>query len=328
MKLNEITIEITQQCPNCCVHCSSFSSPKKTNCLSIEKIIEVIDDAKTLGCQTINLSGGEPYLHPGLKKIVEHIVKHGLQCFIYTSGITLSEGKPTAVSSEMLQQLRGKVTKYIVNVEASDESTYNRIMGTSFGGFTMMKRFINEAVGLGESVEVHFVPMKLNYQQISDVAKMCAEMGVSRISFLRFVSQGRGLENKKIVQLSEEETRVARQLMEECVKRNASAVRIGIPLSSCNNRTNCMTGSEKLVVRYDGNVYPCEAFKNEFYCDQVQSPPDNVNRARLEVIYNSSEFLSEVRNINSAFQNLSTCETCVNQYYRNLKTIKDEKVDR
>lgn len=321
MKLKEITIEVTQQCPNHCVHCSSLSSLKKTTCLSTEKIIEVIDDAVALGCQTINISGGEPFLHSGLVKIVNYIEQHGAKCYIYTSGISFKHGIYQSIPMKILKELRGKVAKYIVNVEAVDEDTYNRIMGTTFGGFGMMKQFIKNAVDLGNIVEAHFVPMKLNYHQIPNVVRMCTELGVSRVSFLRFVAQGRGLENRQDILLDMECTIKVRLMMDECVKKNASNIRIGIPFSSCNNRINCLTGTDKLVVRYDGNVYPCEAFKNEFYCAQVQSPPDNVNQTKLEVIYSSSNFLCEIRNLNATFQHLNTCETCVNQYYRNLNLI-------
>lgn len=327
MKLKEITIEVTQQCPNCCVHCSSLSSLRKTTCLSTEKIIEVINDAVVLGCQIINISGGEPFLHPRLKQIIDHVFKKGLKCYIYTSGISLVDGKPRVVSKDILESLKGKVNKYIVNVEAVDEDTYNQVMGTAFGGFEMMKQFVKNAVGLGDIVEAHFVPMKLNYQQIPDVVKMCAELGVSRVSFLRFVPQGRGFENRQDILLDKEGMSEVKLMMDECVKKNASNIRIGIPFSSCNNRTNCLTGIDKLVVRYDGNVYPCEAFKNEFYCDQVQSLPDNVNQTRLEFIYSSSDFLCEIRNLNATFQKLNTCESCVNQYYRNLNSSKNDKID-
>lgn len=327
MTLKEITVEITQQCPNFCVHCSSLSSLRKTTCLSTKKIIEVIDDAVALGCQAINISGGEPFLHPGLKQIIDHVYNQGSKCYVYTSGISLVDGKPIAVSSDILKSLKGKVDKYIVNVEAVDEYTYNRVMGTAFGGFEMMKQFVKNAVDLGDKVEAHFVPMKLNYQQIPDVIKMCTELGISRVSFLRFVPQGRGLDNQQDILLDKEGLSKAKSMMDECVKKNASNIRIGIPFSSYNNRTNCLTGTDKLVVRYDGNVYPCEAFKNEFYCDQVQFSPDNVNETRLGVVYSSSEFLYEVRNLNAAFQNLNTCETCVNQYYRELNLYKNDKID-
>lgn len=321
MKLNEITIEITQQCPNQCVHCSSLSSTYKTFCLSFNKIKELIDDAIDLGCSTINLSGGEPFVHPEITQIVDYIYEKGFQCYIYTSGITLSDGKPTVVSIEMLLQLRGKVTKYIVNVEAADERTYNHIMGTSFNGFTMMKQFIRNAVAQGEVVEAHFVPMKPNYMQIPDVVKMCNEMGVSRVSFLRFVAQGRGLDNEKELKLSEEEFAETRSLMKKCEINNFNGVRLGIPFQGCAKRVNCMTSISKLNIRYDGNVYPCEAFKNDqpFFISHAQA--DNVYENRLRDIYANSVYLQQIREMLEKYQACETCETCLAQFLSYHKEI-------
>jgi MoaA/NifB/PqqE/SkfB family radical SAM enzyme len=48
MKLKEITIEITQQCPNYCIHCSSMSSLSKNHMMPLEKVKELIDDVDIL----------------------------------------------------------------------------------------------------------------------------------------------------------------------------------------------------------------------------------------------------------------------------------------
>ena len=90
MKLNEISIEITQQCPNHCIHCSSFSTWHTNMMMPWPKLREVIDDAVTLGAKTICLSGGEPFLHPNIIDIVKYIHEKGCSCFIYSSGIILS----------------------------------------------------------------------------------------------------------------------------------------------------------------------------------------------------------------------------------------------
>ena len=315
MKLNEITREITQQCPNQCVYCSSLSCPNKTTCLSTEKILEVVDDAVALGCDSISLSGGEPFLHPGLVQIVNHIAKHGVQCFIYTSGICLDHGTPCSIPVGILEELRGKVAKYIVNVEAADEATYDKIMGTSFHGFALMKQFIAEAVAMGEVVEAHFVPMKLNYRQIPSVVEMCSELGVSRVSFLRFVAQGRGKENVEQLLLEKEETIEAMRLMNQCKDNNIIAIRQGIPFSDCSKRINCLAGTSKLNVRYDGNIYPCEAFKNDNLKHIINKDVDNINQKSLRKIYQESYYLIKVRALLNAFQTQNTCETCMNQFY-------------
>lgn len=317
MKLKEITIEITQQCPNRCVHCSSLSSLSKTTCLSTEKIIEVIDDAVALGCQTINISGGEPFLHPGLKQIIDHVYKQGTKCYIYTSGVSSVDGKPTTVSEEILKSLKEKVDKYIVNVEAIDEDTYNRVMGTKFGGFGMMKQFVKNAVGLRNIVEAHFVPMKLNYHQISDVVRMCTELGISRVSFLRFVAQGRGLENESELMLNNNEMKTAMKLMLQCAADNKVNIRMGIPFSDCYQHVNCLTGTAKLNVRYDGNVYPCEAFKNDQLKRFMTLSVDNVNNDRLLNMYVNSPYLAEIRERHLAYLDVNTCETCFAQYLSN-----------
>lgn len=317
MNLKDITIEITQQCPNHCLHCSSLSSNYKTFCLSFEKVTELINDAVVLGCKTINLSGGEPFVHPEITQIVDYIFEKGLHCYIYTSGICLIGGVPGPISTKILKTIKGKVTKYIVNVESSDEETYNRIMGTSFHGFTMMKQFVRNVVAQGEVVEAHFVPMKPNYKQIPDVVKMCKEMGVSRVSFLRFVAQGRGLDNEKDLLLSEEELAETRNLMTECEINDAAGVRLGIPFQNCVKRVNCMTSISKLNIRYDGNVYPCEAFKNDQPKYIPHATADNVYDKSLKDIYSNSVYLQQIRDLLEKYQSQQTCETCMAQYLSN-----------
>lgn len=314
MNLKEITIEITQQCPNQCIYCSSFSGPNKTTCLSTENIIEVVDDAVALGCKSISLSGGEPFLHPGLVQIVNHITKLGLRCYIYTSGIYIDHGDPCSIPVKILEELNGKVDKYVVNVEADNDVLYNKIMGTSFHGFTLMKQFIKEVVLIGGVVEAHFVPMKFNYYQIPYVVDMCKELGVSRISFLRFVAQGRGGENVELLMLDEKEMAEAKKLMNYCVSKNAIEVRLGIPFSNCSCRINCLTGTSKLNIRYDGNVYPCEAFKNDQLKQIINIPVDNIKEERLKIIYNNSKYLAEVRKNYQNYLDFNTCETCYAQY--------------
>ena len=318
MSLKEITIEITQQCPNQCVHCSSLSCTYKTFSLSFEKITELVEDAVSLGCKSVNLSGGEPFVHPEIMQIVDFIYKQGLQCSIYTSGICFVGGQPDTVPSKILLALRGKVTKYIVNVESSDAETYDRIMGTSFNGFFLMKQFIHNAVAQGEVVEAHFVPMKPNYKQIPDVVNMCTEMGVSKVSFLRFVAQGRGLNNERDLLLGEEELNEARELMNECRAINAAGVRLGIPFLEREKRINCLTSISKLNIRYDGNVYPCEAFKNDQPDNRPHAPADNVETRHLIDIYQKSKYLIEIRSWLESFQQVDTCETCFAQYLMKL----------
>ena len=62
------------------------------------------------------------------------------------------------------------------------------------------------------------------------------------------------------------------------------------PLSDCSGSVNCLAGTTKLNVRYDGNVYPCEAFKDDANNESFTHTPQNVYNNRLIDIYQNSAF--------------------------------------
>lgn len=316
MQLKEITIELTQRCPNCCLYCSSMSNPSKETILSVEQIEQVIDDAVALGAKSISLSGGEPFMHPNIKEIIDYIYSKGISCLVYSSGIIMTnKNEPSSVPLELLQVIKHKVSKLIVNVEAEEEKTYNTIMGTAFGGFSLMQMTIRKAIALGIIVEAHMVPMKVNYLQIPGVVKLCVDLGISQISFLRLVIQGRAQNNLQKIMLGKEEYETAMCLMKEASEYSNIKIRLGIPFREGIKHINCMTGICKLDVRYDGKVYPCEAFKNDNLTHMFTSYADNIREKSLIDIYHSSTYLKQVRELLDKFQRENTCETCMNQYY-------------
>lgn len=105
MKLKEITIEITQQCPNYCIHCSSMSSLSKNHMMPLEKVKELIDDVDILGCEQISFSGGEPFLHKDLVKMVAYAYRKGMRVAVYTSGIYNDSKGYSAIPIKHLMEL-------------------------------------------------------------------------------------------------------------------------------------------------------------------------------------------------------------------------------
>lgn len=315
MSLHEITIEITQCCPNRCIYCSSLSDASKTQLLDYDTICHIVDDAISLGAKSVSLSGGEPFQHPDIVKIVSHIHSKGLHCLLYTSGIVMEkDGNCKSVPTHILEAIKEKVSKLIVNIESADENIYNDIMGTNFGGFMLMQTTIRSAVALGICVEAHMVPMKVNYLQIPDVVALCISLGVTQLSFLRLVVQGRAAENLQKVLLNEEEHKAAKHLMKKASEQTDLKIRLGVPFRDGNKRVNCMTGICKLDVRYDGKVYPCEAFKND-NLKRIKAEAESVKEKSLKEIYHHSAYLNQVRNLLTFFQTEQTCETCMNQFY-------------
>lgn len=312
--LSEISIEILQRCPNRCVYCSSHSNPQAAHLIPFEIIKSVIDDAKSLGCKTVCLSGGEPFLHPQILDIISYIAKQQLTCYVYTSGIYMKDEVYSSLPNEYIEAIRGMVDKVIFNVEADSSALYDQIMGTEVGGFDMMKKSINDCVSSGLVVETHVVPMQVNFKHLRSIFEMCYQLGVSKVSILRLVLQGRALENLSLVKLSVEDSREVTKLIKALNESYKGKVRIGLPYSDSNCRIYCKAASDKINVRYDGNVYPCEVFKDDLLNAKLGFEPDNVWKDIFYDIYQNSPYLNVVRRRIEAFKKEDGNETCYGQF--------------
>ena len=312
--LSEISIEILQRCPNRCIYCSSHSNPQAPHLIPFEIIKNVIDDAKSLGCKIVCLSGGEPFLHPQILDIISYIAKQQLTCYVYTSGIYMKDEVYSSVPNEYIEAIRGMVDKVIFNVEADSSALYDQIMGTDVGGFDMMKKSIIDCVSSGLVVETHVVPMQVNFKHLRSIFEMCYQLGVSKVSILRLVLQGRALENLSLVKLSGKDNREVTKLIKALYESYKGKVRIGLPYSDSNCRIYCKAASDKINVRYDGNVYPCEVFKDDLLNTKLGCEPDNVWKDSFYDIYQNSPYLNVVRKSIDAFKKEDGDETCYGQF--------------
>ena len=312
--LSEISIEILQRCPNRCIYCSSHSNPQATHLIPFKIIKNIIDDAKCLGCKTVCLSGGEPFLHPQILDIISYIAKQQLICYVYTSGIYMKDEVYSSLPNEYIEAIRGMVDKVIFNVEADSSALYDQIMGTDVGGFDMMKKSIIDCVSSGLVVETHVVPMQVNFKHLKSIFEMCYQLGVSKVSILRLVMQGRALENLSLVKLSDENNREVTKLIKTLNEAYKGKVRIGLPYSDSNCRIYCKAASDKINVRYDGNVYPCEVFKDNLLNAKLGCEPDTVWKDSFYDIYKNSPYLNVVRRRIEAFKKEGGDETCYGQF--------------
>lgn len=316
--LKEISIEIIRKCPNRCLHCSSCSNENCLEIISLDKFKEVVSGAKKLGLRTVCFSGGEPFLHPNIVEMIDYVHCLKLDSYVYSSGIYMDDHKDNAsIPPQLIKQISDKVTKIIFNIEAAEEDVYNTIMGTQ-GNFRFMKESIKCAVENGIVVEGHFVPNKLNMNQIEKTLEMCEALGVSKVSFLRLVMHGRTISNKEKLKLTNGELKEIERTLYKIYSENKRSIRIGVPLLGETQESRCEAANGKLNIRYDGRVYPCEVFKNNRVGILEDKIPGSIFESKIEDIYQSSEYLETVRELVKQFSCGGGCENCVGQYYMNV----------
>lgn len=313
--LKEVSIEIIRKCPNCCMHCSSMSHKQCKEIMPYNKFIEVISDASRLGTKTICLSGGEPFLHPDIVDMVKSVSNYGMDCYVYTSGIVMDAfSQSISLSTDMLKQISRYITKLIFNIEAGTESTYDRIMGTHHC-FEIMQQSAIHAAEAGICTEAHFVPMALNVDEIDSVISLCEKLQISKLSFLRLVLHGRAKQNRNVLALTDEKIKALKNHLYDLQAKSNISIRIGVPLSLNTSCHKCEAANGKLNIKYDGEVYPCEVFKNYSMEKSLGDlKPDNIYQCSLAKIFESSQYLQFVRTLSSKFSDTNGCETCIGQH--------------
>lgn len=312
--LKEISIEITRKCPNRCLHCSSSSTVDCDESIPFEVFESTIKSGMTLGLKTVCLSGGEPFIHKDIVKIINCAYENGLNVFVYTSGITIDRNcKFSGVSESVFKEIRNKVTKLIFNIEAADPLIYNEIMGTQ-GCLPLLIESIKRARSHEIVTEAHFVPMKLNYGEIDKVINLSAKLGIERVSFLRLVLHGRADENAQQLALDDEEFMALKFKLSEAKEKYGSFIRIGVPLSGKDCSHECEAAKGKLNIRYDGKVFPCEVFKNKKLSSVDSIGADSIYDDSLLEIYRDSRYLDNIRAEMNEYVNESDQENCIGQY--------------
>jgi len=321
--LKEVSVEIIRKCPSECLHCSSLSDENCKEILDYDRFVAIVQDAATLGATTICLSGGEPFLHSKISDMVKFVASLGLQTYVYTCGVMFDEKNDRiSIRKDILEDISSKVTKLIFNIEAATPDTYDKIMGTT-GCFKKMKQSVRDAHDLGITAEAHFVPMKLNINEVEAVIDLCRELKVYRLSFLRLVLHGRAQENEAEIALSDNDLEKFKVELEKLKERSEIGIRIGVPLSVDKSCHKCEAAIGKLNIKYEGNVFPCEVFKNDCISHCLKGAcPENIYDKSLLEIYHNSAYLNIARNLSKDFIDSGNCkEPCVGQYLINTEGV-------
>lgn len=85
--ISELTIELTNYCPNHCKYCSSYSIDDFNEAMFIE-VEEIENNLSGKYYEHIILSGGEPLSHPKFYEILELCKRHTKDVVIYSNAIT------------------------------------------------------------------------------------------------------------------------------------------------------------------------------------------------------------------------------------------------
>lgn len=174
--LESLQLHVTERCnlrcPHCYAGCPSVAAPGDLPPATLRRLLK---EAAELGSRETVLSGGEPLLHPELKRILPHAAS--------VSDVTLLTNG-TLVNAAWASALKRHVKVIQVSLDGPDAGVNDRIRGAgSFEAALRGLRFLLDA-GLGERISLACTLMESNIDAAEGMLEMAARLGVRRVRFL------------------------------------------------------------------------------------------------------------------------------------------------
>lgn len=304
--LNELKIEVTYKCPLACVHCSSDANEENELSIDSEKCLSIIDEAIKMSVTQIAFSGGEPLLWNGIVECVKFANQNNINISIYTSGNCDNPDITFAALSN------AGLKKAIFSLYSDKDYEHNRITRKA-KSFDNTINSIKIAQKYNIITEVHFVALANNYKKLTNIVKFAKDIGVNRISVLRFVPQGRGTLISDYDTLNESQNIELRNTI-ITLREEGYDIRTGSPFNvlCLNERPKCMAAQDRMIVAPDLLIYPCDAFKHitaRMINDDVEY--SDLNKSSLCDCWNKSSYLKTIRQAILSEPN-QPCKSCKN----------------
>jgi pyruvate-formate lyase-activating enzyme len=183
---NTLFVELTSRCNERCVHCYADAGPEQSTELPWAAVEGVLEDARRLGFERGQLTGGDPLIASTLTPAVARARELGIpQLEIYTNGLALTE--------PLLNSLHELGPQLAFSVYAAAPAIHDDITRTP-GSHARTLRAIRACLGLGLSVRVGATLLAHTLNQRGPLERLLGELGLAseQISFVTSHGVGRG----------------------------------------------------------------------------------------------------------------------------------------
>jgi MoaA/NifB/PqqE/SkfB family radical SAM enzyme len=256
--LKSLFLHLTNRCNLSCLHCYT-SNPGQTLAkdLPASLISRIIDGLADHGGTSVTLSGGEPLLHPEIKKILRHAASI-LEIRLLTNG--------TLINREWAKFLSGLDIDVQISIDGSTKEIHDSIRGK--GAFEKSLKALEylQVAGMGDRINFSTTVMKQNLDDLPAIISLAERLDVPLTRFLplrrkgmaerHWEAVGSGLTIRDSERFYEHTSRLQ--------KNGESGVDISCGLSAFllkmpeefEDDIWCPVG-RRLVIDVNGDTYPC-----------------------------------------------------------------------
>jgi radical SAM protein with 4Fe4S-binding SPASM domain len=265
--LYKASLELTYGCNLRCIQCYAEGGREQSAALppplSTARWLRLIGELRTLGCLQITITGGEPFTHRDVLRILRRVDEVGCAVRIQTNGLLL---RPKVVDA--LQKLT-RLEALEVSVFGATAETYERVTRLP-GAFPRLMETLTRLAASGLPVCAKFVTMRQNFHDVDRFVELTESLGLRRV-----VGHGQ-IYPSTLGTLSNTDKLVAPAQMLQLFRKNLVA-----PSTPTDDRCwLCRAGLIRANVTPGGDLWPCERLPYSF---------GNVRESSLESVWQSDE---------------------------------------
>lgn len=248
MKINNISILITERCNLFCKHCAANSKKmNETVDIPTEEMLNIL--SKVIKCkpESITISGGEPLVRKDFKDIINFIKNNSDISIDLMTNATL-------INHELAEFLANHVDVFDISMDGYDEKSCALIRGHGvfdkvISGIKLLQMYGAKKIALS-MVDVHHSPYEQNVFK-----KLCKDLGVEPV--VRILSaSGRAKENLDYL-----ENKTVRKGINpsDDIAVFPTKKEMENMLKACT----CRAGNRCFTIQSNGDIVPCDAFSCE-----------------------------------------------------------------
>lgn len=274
--------EITRRCNLRCLHCGNDCGPPSARELTAAQIHGVALELVRLGCHDVDVTGGEPLLHPRWTEVCRDLAACGLRTALITNGTLLDD-------QNLRRALDAGVAAFGISLDGM-QATHDAIRVRSGPGPSPWREAvaaIERALPAAETIVITAVNRR-NLHELPVLRAHLAALGVRRWQVQLVVPLGRAVESAPPLVIAPGDLeRLTAFLVEARADGKPPRIDVTDTIGYFTERelglrgspdkpalwTGCQAGLRAVAITYDGRVRGCSMLPPEFDAGDVHDEP-------------------------------------------------------
>ncbi|MFH1728279.1 MAG: radical SAM protein [Pseudomonadota bacterium] len=305
-----VALEVTLACNMRCIHCGSYANGQnRANSLNLNEWKKVIDELKSLKAKYFTLSGGEPFMYPHWRELVNYIKSENDD---YSEISIISNG--AQITEDDIRFLKSKKSTHIAISLDGNENTHDYIRQYK-GAYNNVMNVIDMCQENNYRVGIVTSFNKLNFAQRADILKILMDKGVDIWQVQIVNSFGRAGKNAESLIVEKNQLVELTNDILKWKEEYGDKIKITIAdsMGYCHDKIDklldgatwdgCSAGKYVLGIESNGNVKGCLSLQDDKFS------AGNVRNRSLKDIWYDDNCFAYTRNYDPK-QMEGNCQNC------------------